>query len=174
MRKPCTWMVTTLRPRPWLLGFVAYQLVNPGYIGWWYRMWAHPQSWLGLNPAPVWLSASLVSFVVAAALLAAAFFQAICRAELETRLTARVIGRHALVQILGDLLRDVKAQLLFHGGFEAFARGKEIFQPVQHERLPVLACGTYARCTISATADERRSHCSASFSICWRPEAVMA
>lgn len=47
---------------PWLLGFVAYQLINPGYIGWWVDFWSRlrwfdPQSWM---------SASLLSFAVAA------------------------------------------------------------------------------------------------------------
>src|SRR5207249_2023793 len=23
----------------WLLGFITYQLINPGYIGWWSRAW---------------------------------------------------------------------------------------------------------------------------------------
>jgi putative hydroxymethylpyrimidine transporter CytX len=49
---------------PWLLGFAAYQLVNPGYIGWWVRWWGHVQSWLHFTPQP-WMSASVVSFVVA-------------------------------------------------------------------------------------------------------------
>jgi len=50
---------------PWLAGFVAYQLINPGYIDWWTRMWGHVQSWLGFTPSS-WMSASLISFVVAA------------------------------------------------------------------------------------------------------------
>ncbi len=61
---------TGVRPRPrtlipWLLGFVVYQLINPGYIGWWTRMWGHVQSWLHFTPQS-WMSASIVSFVVAA------------------------------------------------------------------------------------------------------------
>jgi purine-cytosine permease-like protein len=50
---------------PWVLGFCAYQLVNPGYIGWWMRMWNHVQSWLHFTPQS-WMSASLASFVIAA------------------------------------------------------------------------------------------------------------
>ena len=50
---------------PWLLGFVAYQLVNPGYIGWWQRMWGHVDDALHFTP-PTWLSASLFAFAVAA------------------------------------------------------------------------------------------------------------
>jgi purine-cytosine permease-like protein len=49
---------------PWVLGFVAYQLVNPGSVGWWVRMWARAQSWLHFTPQ-AWMSASVVSFVVA-------------------------------------------------------------------------------------------------------------
>ncbi|MDT4925020.1 MAG: nucleobase:cation symporter, family [Pseudonocardiales bacterium] len=50
---------------PWALGFVAYQLVNPGYLSWWTRMWGHVRSWLHFTPA-TWMSASLISFAVAA------------------------------------------------------------------------------------------------------------
>jgi putative hydroxymethylpyrimidine transporter CytX len=49
----------------WLLGFAAYQLVNPGSIGWWSRMWGHVDGWLGFTPAQ-WMSASILSFAVAA------------------------------------------------------------------------------------------------------------
>jgi putative hydroxymethylpyrimidine transporter CytX len=51
---------------PWLLGFCAYQLVNPGYIGWWVRMWDHVAGWLHLT-VESWMSASILSFLVAAA-----------------------------------------------------------------------------------------------------------
>jgi purine-cytosine permease-like protein len=49
---------------PWVLGFAAYQLVNPGYIAWWVRCWSHVQAWLHFT-AQSWMSASVVSFVVA-------------------------------------------------------------------------------------------------------------
>jgi putative hydroxymethylpyrimidine transporter CytX len=49
---------------PWLLGFAAYQLVNPGQIGWWVQAWTRVDGWLRFHP-PSWLSASLFSFVVA-------------------------------------------------------------------------------------------------------------
>lgn len=52
---------------PWLAGFVAYQLVNPGYISWWAAGWGHVDSALGFAP-PTWLSASIFSFAVAAVL----------------------------------------------------------------------------------------------------------
>jgi hypothetical protein len=51
---------------PWLLGFVVYQLLNPGSIGWWVRMWHHVDGWLHLT-VQSWMSASVFSFVVAAA-----------------------------------------------------------------------------------------------------------
>lgn len=56
------------RPRwemavPWVAGFVAYQLVNPGIVGWWREWWTD----LGFT-APSWASASLSSFAVAALL----------------------------------------------------------------------------------------------------------
>src|SRR4051794_18940157 len=47
---------------PWLLGFVAYQLINPGYIGWWVSLWGDLR-WF--TPRD-WMSASLISLVVAA------------------------------------------------------------------------------------------------------------
>jgi nucleobase:cation symporter-1, NCS1 family len=49
---------------PWAVGFVVYQLVNPGYISWWVDAWAHVQSWLHFTPQS-WMSASLLSFVTA-------------------------------------------------------------------------------------------------------------
>jgi purine-cytosine permease-like protein len=58
------------RPRPamtlpWAAGFLAYQLVNPGYVTWWASAWRHVDSWLHFAPAS-WMSASLLSFAVAA------------------------------------------------------------------------------------------------------------
>jgi putative hydroxymethylpyrimidine transporter CytX len=50
---------------PWALGFVAYQLVNPGYVSWWARWWTDLRTAIHF-PHPDWLSASLLSFVVAA------------------------------------------------------------------------------------------------------------
>jgi len=55
---------------PWVAGFVTYQLINPGYIGWWVSMWTSIASWLGFT-AQSWMSASILSFVVAAVLTAA-------------------------------------------------------------------------------------------------------
>lgn len=52
---------------PWVAGFVAYQLINPGTVGWWARWWSARQGDLGFTP-PSWLGATLASFVVAAVL----------------------------------------------------------------------------------------------------------
>jgi putative hydroxymethylpyrimidine transporter CytX len=49
----------------WALGFVAYQLINPGTLSWWTRGWEHIRSWLHFT-AQDWMSASLLSFLVAA------------------------------------------------------------------------------------------------------------
>lgn len=51
----------------WLAGLVVYQLINPGQLGAWSRMWTDLASALGFTPQP-WMSASLFSFVVAALL----------------------------------------------------------------------------------------------------------
>ncbi|MBV9096994.1 MAG: cytosine permease, partial [Frankiaceae bacterium] len=56
------WMVL-----PWLLGVAAYQLVNPGYVTWWADAWHDVAGWLHFT-AQSWMSASLLSFVVAAVL----------------------------------------------------------------------------------------------------------
>ena len=50
---------------PWVLGFVVYQLINPGYLGWWSRAWGDIAGWVHFTPAS-WMSASLLSFAVAA------------------------------------------------------------------------------------------------------------
>jgi len=55
---PLRWLMLL----PWAVGFVAYQLINPGYIGWWVRMWGEVR-WFGVH---TWMSASLISFAVAA------------------------------------------------------------------------------------------------------------
>ena len=60
---------TDSRPRwstlvPWLLGFVAYQLVNPGGVSWWSSAWAHVDTWIHFT-TQTWMSASILSFVVA-------------------------------------------------------------------------------------------------------------
>jgi len=66
-----TWNVSDSAPSrwtmlaPWALGFCVYQLIHPGYLGWWSGWWGHVQSWLHFTPA-TWMSASLLSFVIAA------------------------------------------------------------------------------------------------------------
>jgi nucleobase:cation symporter-1, NCS1 family len=49
---------------PWALGFAVYQLLNPGSVGWWARLWGHAQDALHVHPG-WWSSASLFSFGVA-------------------------------------------------------------------------------------------------------------
>ena len=60
---------------PWAAGFVMYQLVNPGYVTWWVNVWSHIASALGFTAAS-WMSASIMSFVVAAVITAAVGFPA--------------------------------------------------------------------------------------------------
>ena len=50
---------------PWAAGFVTYQLVNPGYVSWWVSAWAWVSGQIHFTPAS-WMSASILSFVVAA------------------------------------------------------------------------------------------------------------
>lgn len=57
---PARWLMVL----PWVLGFVVYQLINPGYLGWWSRSWGHVAGWLHFT-AQSWMSASLLSFLVA-------------------------------------------------------------------------------------------------------------
>jgi NCS1 family nucleobase:cation symporter-1 len=49
---------------PWAVGFVAYQLINPGTVSWWADWWSARRDDLGITP-PSWLSASLAAFVLA-------------------------------------------------------------------------------------------------------------
>jgi nucleobase:cation symporter-1, NCS1 family len=51
---------------PWLLGFVTYQLLNPGTVPGWGDAWTAVRDALGIE-AGAWSSASLLSFAVAAA-----------------------------------------------------------------------------------------------------------
>jgi purine-cytosine permease-like protein len=51
---------------PWAAGFVTYQLINPGYVSWWAAAWTSFGHDLGFTPAS-WMSASILSFAVAAA-----------------------------------------------------------------------------------------------------------
>jgi nucleobase:cation symporter-1, NCS1 family len=52
---------------PWLVGFAIYQFISPVGISWWDAMWADIARWLRFHPQ-AWMSASLLSFVAAAAL----------------------------------------------------------------------------------------------------------
>ncbi|HEX6446310.1 MAG TPA: cytosine permease [Streptosporangiales bacterium] len=60
-RAPARWSMLAA----WLLGFVAYQLVNPGAIPGWTAGWVRVQHWLHFTPQS-WMSASVLSFLVAA------------------------------------------------------------------------------------------------------------
>ena len=58
------------RPRwlmlaPWAAGFVTYQLVNPGFVSWWASAWTSFGAAIGFT-AQSWMSASILSFAVAA------------------------------------------------------------------------------------------------------------
>ena len=59
------WMVVA-----WLVGLVAYQLVNPGGAPGWSDAWLGLRTAIGFDP-PSWLSASLLSFLVAGVVAAA-------------------------------------------------------------------------------------------------------
>ena len=51
---------------PWAAGFVTYQLINPGYVSWWVSAWTSFGRDIGFTAAS-WMSASILSFAVAAA-----------------------------------------------------------------------------------------------------------
>lgn len=51
---------------PWAAGFVTYQLINPGSVSWWASAWTSFGHDIGFVPAG-WMSASILSFAVAAA-----------------------------------------------------------------------------------------------------------
>jgi putative hydroxymethylpyrimidine transporter CytX len=50
---------------PWAAGFVTYQLINPGYVSWWASAWTSFGHRIGFTSAS-WMSASILSFAVAA------------------------------------------------------------------------------------------------------------
>jgi len=58
---PVRWVMVL----PWIAGIVVYQLVNPGYVGWWASAWGDVAQWIDFTPSS-WMSASVLSFVVAA------------------------------------------------------------------------------------------------------------
>ncbi len=55
---------------PWAAGFLTYQLINPGYVSWWASAWTSFGRFIGFTPAS-WMSASILSFAVAAAVTVA-------------------------------------------------------------------------------------------------------
>lgn len=62
MDAPPRWIMVV----PWVLGFATYQLVNPGSVAGWAAAWTSLREVLRFTP-PSWMSASVTSFVVAAA-----------------------------------------------------------------------------------------------------------
>ncbi|GAA2617126.1 cytosine permease [Actinomadura fulvescens] len=48
----------------WAVGFVTYQLINPGTVSWWAGFWQDVQEAVGFSTQS-WMSASLLSFLVA-------------------------------------------------------------------------------------------------------------
>ncbi len=60
---PSRWLMLL----PWAAGFVTYQLINPGYVSWWASAWTSAGHAIGFTPAS-WMSASILSFAVAAAI----------------------------------------------------------------------------------------------------------
>ena len=52
---------------PWAVGFATYQAINPGTVSWWASWWASTRNTVGFAPT-TWMSASLLSFAVAATL----------------------------------------------------------------------------------------------------------
>src|SRR5881398_3549063 len=73
LRRRTHWDVTENAPSrplmllPWVLGMATYQLINPGYVGWWVDRWTTVQGWVHFTPHS-WMSASVLSFAVAALL----------------------------------------------------------------------------------------------------------
>jgi putative hydroxymethylpyrimidine transporter CytX len=65
-RAPSRWPMMVA----WAAGVATYQLITPGNVGWWSRMWTDVQEALSFTPSS-WMSASLLSFAVAAAVTAA-------------------------------------------------------------------------------------------------------
>ncbi|HUK69968.1 MAG TPA: cytosine permease [Streptosporangiaceae bacterium] len=58
---PSRWVMLV----PWAAGFITYQLINPGYISWWVSAWTWVARLIDFTPA-TWMSASILSFLVAA------------------------------------------------------------------------------------------------------------
>ncbi|KAB2344774.1 purine-cytosine permease family protein [Actinomadura rudentiformis] len=48
----------------WAVGFVTYQLINPGTVSWWAGFWQDVREAIGFS-AQSWMSASLLSFLIA-------------------------------------------------------------------------------------------------------------
>ena len=59
---PARWIMVV----PWALGFITYQLINPGGISWWVSVWTRLATEIHFTRES-WMSASISSFVVAGA-----------------------------------------------------------------------------------------------------------
>jgi purine-cytosine permease-like protein len=79
---------------PWALGFVTYQLIYPGQVGWWAQAWGDLAQAIGFVARP-WMSASIFSFAVAAGL------------TLLIGGASRVVGRRSPVQTPAGDVCDV-------------------------------------------------------------------
>lgn len=49
----------------WLVGFITYQIINPGYVAGWSDFWRNAQTLMNFTPQ-TWMSASLLAFMVSA------------------------------------------------------------------------------------------------------------
>ena len=67
---------------PWALGFVTYQLINPGSVSWWASAWASFGRSIHFSVQP-WMSASILSFVMAG--VATLLFGRLGRSDGESR-----------------------------------------------------------------------------------------
>ena len=56
---------------PWVVGACVYQLIQPGSLGWWSKWWLEAQQAIGIDVVAKWLSASVLSGLVAAGLAVA-------------------------------------------------------------------------------------------------------
>jgi len=57
---PARWVMLA----PWAAGFITYQLINPGSVPGWAAAWQDVAGWVHF-PYQTWMSASVLSFVVA-------------------------------------------------------------------------------------------------------------
>jgi NCS1 family nucleobase:cation symporter-1 len=127
------------RPRwlmllPWAAGFVTYQLINPGSVPWWASAWMSFGHDIGFTPAS-WMSASILSFAVAAAvtLLAGAARRLARRlARLPRRPVRGAVRVLAVPRGRRPAGRDVGVIHLQGGVRDAVLAGEELLQVGPH------------------------------------------